>query len=194
MAHHGYCDSLSRYYDMAALIRQAGNEFDWQGLLARASAWKVTLPVRWMLVEIEKNWSGVVPLQLLQEVQKLRGGWRERWIDWGLRKARNKEAASILLAVWNTPGVGWRLRFLMETAFPGERYLRHYFGEAPGKLCCLLYLRRLARFLGRVRRAGPEDRDAARVDLADKEVRIAGRVDPADKEVRIAGRVDSADK
>ncbi len=149
MAHHGYNDTLSRYYDMAALMQWAGSGLNWKGVLARASAWKVTWPVRRMLMEVERIWPGVVPVEVLREAEKLRSGWRERWIDWGLRKVRNKEAASILLAVWNTPGLGWRLRFLAETAFPGERYLRHYFGPAAGKLWPLLNIRRFMRFFGR---------------------------------------------
>ena len=149
MAHHGYQDSLSRYYDMAALMRRAGSGLDWQGMLARASAWKVMIPLRRMLAKVEELWPGVVPGEVLRAAEKLRSGWREGWIDWGLRKVRNKEAVSILLAVWNTPGAGWRLRFFLETAFPGEDYLRHYFGPAAGKLWPLLNIRRFMRFFGR---------------------------------------------
>jgi hypothetical protein len=134
---------------LVALMRRAGSGLDWQGVLARASAWKVTWPVRRMLAEVERIWLGVVPVEVLREAEKLRSGWREHWIDWGLRKVRNKGAASILLAVWNTPGLGWRLRFLAETAFPGERYLTHYFGPEAGKLWPLLNIRRFMCFFGR---------------------------------------------
>lgn len=149
IAHHGYQATLSRYYDLAALLRQTGSRFDWPGMLARASAWRVALPLRRVLAEVEQIWPGVTPAELLPAAQRLRIGWRERLTDWGLRKVRNKEAASILLAVWNTPGMGWRLRFFLETAFPSLEYLRHYFGTAAGESWLRLHVRRLARFLGR---------------------------------------------
>ncbi len=148
MAHHAYTETLSRYYDMAALIRQAGDELDWKLTLAEASVWRVILPLRRMLAEVERIWPGVVPEGVQQQAGQQRAGWKECLIDWGLLKAGNTMAASILLAVLNTPGLGWRLRFFLETAFPSEAYLRHYFGPAPGKLWPWLYFRRFKRFLG----------------------------------------------
>lgn len=148
MAHHGYTETLSRYYDMAALIRQAGGALDWNLVLSKARAWRVTLPLRRMLAEIETTWPGILPVGLRQQAQQLRPGWMERLVDWGLRKAGNTLAAGILLAVLNTPGLWWRLRFFLETAFPSQGYLQHYFGPAPAKLWPWLYFRRFKRFLG----------------------------------------------
>jgi len=148
MAHHGYTETLSRYYDLAALIRGAGSGLDWKLTLAKARAWRVTLPLRRMLRVIEDSWPGVLPQGVLQQAEALGTGCKERLIDWGLRRAGNTLAASILLAVLNTPGLGWRLRFFLETAFPSQDYLQHYFGPLPGKLWPWLYFRRFKRFLG----------------------------------------------
>ena len=71
----------------------------------------------------------------------LKASLSERLVDWGLSRSPNKEAANILLSCWNTPGLLWRARFFLETAFPGSAYLRHYFGAAPGSLWPLLYFR-----------------------------------------------------
>jgi hypothetical protein len=168
MAHHGYRATISRYFDMAVLVKQAGTGLDWAELLGRASAWRVRPPLVRMLRKIEKMWPGVLPIGVLPAVEQLRPGWRERWTDWGLREIKNFEARSILLTVLNTPGLGWRLRFILETAFPSPDYLRHYFGSAAGKLWPLLYLRRLARFLGWIRRVPSPDGNIPGADPAGK--------------------------
>jgi hypothetical protein len=148
MAHHGYTETLSRYYDLAALIRRAGAGRDWKRMLANAGAWRVIRPLQRMLSVIEGTWPGVLPVGVGREAEQLHAGWKERLTDWGLRKAGNTMAASILLAVLNTPGLGRRLRFFLETAFPSSGYLQHYFGPAPLKLWPWLYFRRIKRFLG----------------------------------------------
>jgi hypothetical protein len=147
MAHHGYSETLSRYYDMAALILQAGSALKWENVLTNASTWRVTLPLRRMIAELSRIWPGIIPAWVLQDAQKLKSSWGERFIDWSLTKSNNKEAASILLSCLNTPGFFWRLRFFLETAFPGQSYLRYYFGRAPGNLWPLLYFRRFYQFL-----------------------------------------------
>jgi predicted nucleotidyltransferase len=148
MAHHGYTETLSRIYEIAALILRAGPRLNWEMVMNSASTWRVTIPLRRMLTEIRSIWPGVIPVGVVEDVRKLKSSWGERLIDWGLSKSTNKEAASILLSVLNTRGLWWRLRFFLETAFPGETYLRHYFGPAPGNLWLLLYFRRFYQFLG----------------------------------------------
>jgi hypothetical protein len=147
MAHHGYREMLSRYYDLAALIRQAGPGLDWEALLQRAAAWRVIIPLRRMLSELDALWPGILPSSGMEHLPGLRPSLGERLVDWRLTRSANHEAANILLSVGNTPGIFWRLRFFLETAFPGSAYLRYYFGQAPGGLWPLLYFRRFARFI-----------------------------------------------
>ena len=146
-AHHGYRETLSRYYDLAALILQAGSSLDWEALLGNAAAWRVTLPLRRTLMHLDALWPGVIPPSVMGRLPGLKSSLSERLVDWGLSRSTNKEAANILLSCWNTPGLLWRTRFFLETAFPGPAYLRHYFGIAPGNLWPLLYFRRFYRFI-----------------------------------------------
>ncbi|HSQ16081.1 MAG TPA: nucleotidyltransferase family protein, partial [Anaerolineales bacterium] len=145
-AHHGYRETLSRHYDLAALIRMAGSSLNWEALLANAAAWRVILPLRRTLTDLDALWPGVIPPPVMGRLPGLKASLSERLIDWGLSRSTNKEAANILLSCWNTPGLLWRARFFLETAFPGPAYLRYYFGKAPGSLWPLLYFRRFIRF------------------------------------------------
>ena len=89
----------------------------------------------------------IIPANIHEVIEKLKPSWGERMVDWCLTHSTRKDAIIIILSCLNTPGLIWRLRFILETAFPGPMYLKHYFGPAPGNLWPLLYLRRFNRFL-----------------------------------------------
>jgi hypothetical protein len=150
MAHHGYCDSLSRYYEIAALILKAGSTLDWETVITNAPSWGVTIPLRRMINDLGKLWPGIIPHEVQDLLMKEKPSWIERSIFWSLMNIHNnkeKEAINILLSYLHTPGQFWRLRYILETAFPGPTYLNHYFGPAPGNLWPLLYFRRFYQFL-----------------------------------------------
>ena len=147
MAHHGYSEIFSRYYEIAALILRSGQALNWKFVLTTASTWRVTIPLQRMLTDIDRLWPGIIPANAHEAAQQLKPSWGERFIDWCLTNSTRKEAIIIILSCLNTPGLFWRLRFFLETAFPGSAYLRHYFGPAPGNIWPLLYVLRFRRFL-----------------------------------------------
>jgi hypothetical protein len=150
--HHEYDEALLRYYEIAAFILQTGLQarpgIDWGAVAARASAWRLILPVQRILARLEALWPGVVPTQALEAISRLQPTRAERLIHrWWVKNEKNSTVHVGL--VWLTmPGLGNRLRYLAETACPGPRYMQQQYGPAPRGLWPLLYFRRLAVALG----------------------------------------------
>lgn len=147
MAHHGYIEILSRYYEIAALILQENRKISWEKIINTASTWRVTIPLKRMITTFNRLWPGIIPLDVIEHLERLRPSPGERFINWCLSHSTRSEAVIIILSCLNTPGLIWKLRFTLETAFPGPTYLNHYFGPAPGNLWPLLYITRFFRFV-----------------------------------------------
>jgi len=60
-----------------------------------------------------------------------------------LVSGRNNETAVGVLSWFTTPGFFLRLRYILESLFPGPTYLKEYFGPAPWGFWPLLYFRRV---------------------------------------------------
>jgi hypothetical protein len=143
--HHEYDPALLRYFEFAWLIRNAGSDLDWAGVLNRARTWHLTIPTQTILARIAALSPGTVPAGVLAEAAALRPTWSERLIhDWVVRQ-RGNAALRALLAWLSMPGVGRRLRYLAETAFPSPAYMQARYGRAPGGFWPLLYLLRFSR-------------------------------------------------
>jgi hypothetical protein len=94
-----------------------------------------------MISTIEYHFSGIIASDVVEDVAKVKPSPGERFIDWCLNHGTNTETVSIILSCFNTPGLLWRFRFFLETAFPSPSYLNHYFGPAPSDFWPLLYFR-----------------------------------------------------
>jgi hypothetical protein len=115
---------------------------------ARASAWRLILPLQRILARLAALWPEVVPIQALEAISGLQPTRAERLVHrWWVENETN--SAVHVGLIWLTmPGLGNRLRYLLETACPGPRYMQQQYGPAPGGLWPLLYFRRLAVALG----------------------------------------------
>ncbi len=140
--HHRYDQALFRYHEMAAGILAAGTSFDWQAVLARAGEWRLVRPVERVLRYLDRLWPGIVPASVLATCLGLQVGLLERWVhDVVTRGTPTVRTAALLLT---TPGVLRRLRYLLETAFPGPAYMtQRYCPESP-QLWPLAYLQRVS--------------------------------------------------
>lgn len=143
--HHEYDDALFRYYEMAWVILQAGSGFDWQGVVERAAAWRLVLPVQGVVAHLAQLWPELVPAPVLQQVAALRPTRAERTVHHWAVARKDNHTVRALLAWLTQPGWARRLRYPLEKAFPSPAYLRWRYGPAPGGLWPLLYLRRLGR-------------------------------------------------
>ena len=139
--HHEYDEALFRYYEMASSILQAGEAFDWDVAAARTLAWRLVLPVQGVLTHLEALWPRIVPVQASEAISSLRPTLAERCVHHlVVRNRENRTVRAVL--IWLTmPGLGNRIRYLLETAVPSPIHLQERYGPAPGGLWPLLYLR-----------------------------------------------------
>jgi len=141
--HHGYDEALFRYYELAWHIIQAGSDFDWQAVLERAAAWRLVIPVQRVVARLAGLWPELVPTPVLEQVAALRATVAERTIHHLVVACKDNHSVRALLAWLTQPGLGRRLRYPLETAFPSPAYMGWRYGPAPGGLWPLLYVCRL---------------------------------------------------
>jgi hypothetical protein len=141
---HAYNEYLFRYYEVAALILHAGDALDWDVTLERAGAWRLVLSVQGVLRLVEGLWPGVVPPHRWQQVAAVKPTRFECWLHPLQSRHHYKSTLRVLLDWLATPGLARRAGFLLETAFPGQAYLRQRYGSPPGGVWPLLYFRRAA--------------------------------------------------
>lgn len=145
IAHHGYQESLSRYYEIAALILQKSDSIDWMEVTGNASTWHVVLPLKRMISRLSKLWPEIIPEEVKTNIYQLKAIQKELIVDHYLSMSSHTESMVVLLSILNIVGLIDKCRYFLETVFPNREYLEHYFGPA-GKIWQMLYFRRFARF------------------------------------------------
>jgi len=147
IAHHGYRENLSRYYETASLIRKAIHTIDWTKVCYVASRWHVSLPLRRMIATLNDLWPESVPSEVAVSIEKLNTPRKDKITDHYLAKSRHPESTTLLLSILNIKQVSVKTRFFLETLFPNRYYMEKYFGPISGKIWPVLYVRRIARFV-----------------------------------------------
>jgi hypothetical protein len=143
--HHQYSGELFRFYEMAALIAQSDSTLDWDAVVQNAVAWRLVVPTQNVLGRLEHLWPGLLPARVLERIQKLQAMVSERWVHSLLVNNQRNHSVRALVQWAALPGLGLRLRHLLETAFPSPDYMQMRYGPALGGFWPLLYLRRAAR-------------------------------------------------
>ncbi|MFQ5813737.1 MAG: nucleotidyltransferase family protein [Anaerolineae bacterium] len=140
--HHRYSPALFRYHDMAVLIHHTGDVLDWDAVVQRAVDWRLVIPLQRTLARLGELWPETVPAGVAQEVAGLQPTRAERWIhEWVVGRPPNP-TSDALLSLATMPGLGRRVRFVLEQAFPSPAYMRQrYCPQRPG-LWPLAYLQR----------------------------------------------------
>ena len=148
--HHRYDGLLRRYFELAWVIQASGAAFDWDAVVERAAAWRLTLPAQRVLGRLNGLWPQLVPPGALARVAALRTTRSERLAhDWTVKHIDNHVVRAVVDAS-ALPGLGNRARYLLETAFPSPAYMEQRYGPAPGGLWPLSYLKRAAATLGHI--------------------------------------------
>ncbi len=139
---HSYDPALFRPYEAAAQIVQAGPVLDWDTVAARTVAWRLVLPVRHLIDQLAALWPAVAPPAVAARFAALRPTPAEARVHrWCLAWHDNAALMTLLMGL-TMPGVGRRLRFLVETAFPKPGFLRQVYGPEPWGFWPWLYVRR----------------------------------------------------
>jgi hypothetical protein len=144
IAHHGYMESLSAYYEIAAILLRAGQGLNWPAVFSRAAALRAVIPLQRVLARIEALWPGVIAPERLETLTEQKPAPVEGWVDDWVVKSKGKVKILGMLAWFTTPGVFRKLGYILETVVPGPAYLKKYYGPAPLGLWPLLYPWRLA--------------------------------------------------
>jgi hypothetical protein len=146
--HHRFDSALFRYFEMAAVIHNAGADLNWKSVIERAAHWRVILPLRFAMTRLEALWPGLVPPDALEFTRNVRPTWGESAVDAWIRATRGKPAFDHLLTWLAFPDWKQRPLIFLQDVFPGPEYLRQRYGRAPLGLWPLLYWRRFFRSIG----------------------------------------------
>jgi hypothetical protein len=140
--HDRYAPALFRYFDMAALIRAAGDAFDWEEVVQRSVEWRLVIPVQRTLAHLENLWPATVPRGVVEEAAKLRPAQGERWIHRWVVDCPQNPTSDVLLFLVTLPGLTRRVGYLLEQAFPSPSYMRRLYCPRQPGLWPLAYLQR----------------------------------------------------
>jgi hypothetical protein len=152
--HHRYEGSLSRYYEMAAVIRQAGPAFDWNAVVTRAVAWRLIAPLQRVVGHLVALWPGVLPVDALELVSALHPSLAERCVHYGKARHHDNPFVATALSALSRPGLRAQAGFVVESSFPGPAYLSQRYGAAPAGLWPLWYVWRATRAVVRLVKIG----------------------------------------
>jgi hypothetical protein len=142
--HHGYDEALFRYFELAALILQAGPDFDWETAAARAAAWRLVIPTRHVVSRLEGFWPGIIPGGAPKGILALRATRPECVIHRLVIENQVNRTVRVLLNWLTLPGLVRRGQFILETAVPRPAHLQERYGPPARGLWPLLYLRHAA--------------------------------------------------
>ncbi|MBN1315680.1 MAG: nucleotidyltransferase family protein [Anaerolineales bacterium] len=122
--HHCYSSALFRIYEMAAMIRQAGSVMDWGAVVDRSAAWGLSIPVKNTLVRINSLWPDIIPATVLTRLLALEFARMESWLHHWSVEEKDNHAIRTALAWLTLPGIGKKIGFILETAFPHPTYMQ----------------------------------------------------------------------
>lgn len=98
--------------------------FDWDAVLERSAQWRLVVPVGETLARLADLWPEVVPREILERAAAAEPTEAERRVHaWTAERPRTP-TSDFALALTTMPGVGRRIRFVMEQAVPSPGYMR----------------------------------------------------------------------
>jgi hypothetical protein len=145
-------EMLLRYYEIAAVIRNAKSSLDWQKVKEHASCWKLELPLKIVVKKVEEFWPGTLPASALTSIEVMKPVLSEQFVHIWNEKTNNNLISEHFLTWLTMSGIRRRLSFILEEIFPDKAYMTTYYGPAPGGFWPLLYVRRFMRVFGYLRK------------------------------------------
>lgn len=140
--HHFFEDSIFRYYEFAAVIREVGGDVEWEKVLDRTKGWDVVLTFEEMAKRVDDLWIGIVPKDVFSRSNKMKPSFLEHFTLLWIKTIRARSTFMHLL-YWITFPVWWQRGIIaFQDIFPSPRYLAYRYGKAPRGIWVLLYFRR----------------------------------------------------
>jgi hypothetical protein len=141
-------ESLLRYYEIAAVIRDAQSTLDWQKVEECAKNWRLVLPLKSVLTKIEEFWPGIVPAWAITLIDGIKPTLSERFIHTWYKRTNYNPSLEHLLTWLTMSGIKRRFLFIWEDIFPNPMHMAREYSPAPGSFLLLSYFRRIIRVLG----------------------------------------------
>ena len=142
--HHPQIKALHHYHSIAAQAHYAGDALDWDVVLERAKAWRLVIPLQKCLAYVRRCWPALVPEDVWRRIRRLRPTAWEQWLYWWTTRCFTTTSLMTYACLAGMPGVGLRLRFVLEYAFPSRAFMARRYPLAQGRAWPLAYLKRFA--------------------------------------------------
>lgn len=132
--HHRNQENLLNYYEIAALLKRAGTDFNWGMAIERACKWKYFVQFRLVLEEVESIFPGLIPPAVMQELRQIRVAWRDKWIDHMVAGSKGNQFRSALVELIALPGLGNKVRQTWLNLFPPREYMQYRYNTTETSL------------------------------------------------------------
>ncbi len=125
-AFHG-CSRLIWLYDLKRLVDVCGESMDWDMVTRLCRQWRLSLAVRTALAEAAAQLGSFVPERVVRRLAAHPASWKDRLT---LRQAPRDAAgpvSHVLVDLLCTPGLRFRLGYLMSILSPDEAHLEELY-------------------------------------------------------------------
>ena len=145
--HHRFDGALFRYYELASCIVNNRIDMDWQKIVDMSVQWRHVLSVQRVLSRVIQLWPGVIPLEVLDLLSKVKPKHQERFVDFWINTMSDLPVYDHLLTWITFPRIWERPLIALQDIFPSKEYMTARYGNAPMGFWPLLYIRRFFRAL-----------------------------------------------
>jgi hypothetical protein len=121
-AYHG-CARLIWLYDIKRVVATHAGRIDWGLVVDRARKWGLALPVATALRETQRRLGPACPETTLRELEARKAHWKDRLTLHAAPRAAASPLIHVATNLLSTPGVRFRLGYLLALLRPGASHL-----------------------------------------------------------------------
>jgi len=139
--HHQYHPAISRYYDLALLIKTI-SQIDWNRVINTAQRWGIILALKNVSLELNRLWGKIVPEDVVEQMTHKIGSARDLAIHYWAAEKDHSPFTFIMTCLINQRSAVEKIRFIAETTFPSVDYMKERYGGVPRGLIWVRYFER----------------------------------------------------
>ena len=155
--HERYNAPLIRYFDLALLIQQGGDNFSWEEVMERAVDWQLVIPLQRALFRLKSLWPEIVTESVTRKATELASTPEEHRIYSLVVDRQRNPTSDVLFYFVTMSGFSRKTRYFLEQAFPSPAYMHQLYCPQRPYLWPLTYFLRaglIFQYLSRARRTG----------------------------------------
>ncbi len=125
-AHAAYHDGerLLWLYDIKRLTDRQGHNIDWTRVIQQTRAWRLSLPIRRAIQTTQHLFGPICPTEVTAALATHKPNWRDRLALYHAPRDAASPAAHLLVNLLTTPGLRFKLAYLLALLLPGRAHLR----------------------------------------------------------------------